>query len=113
MVLLRGMNPQALAMDEITAPEDVEAAALAAGCGVALLAAAHGASAADLRRRPLYRTLLGEGIFTRLVVPRGSRRQRRIRGRPAIRSCVHGTTRPGQKQLTGSIVIAVYQVEKC
>lgn len=77
MVLLRGMNPQALAMDEITAPEDVEAAALAAGCGVALLATSHGASAADLRRRPLYRKLLGEGIFTRLVVPRGSRKERR------------------------------------
>lgn len=67
MTLLRGMNPQVLAVDEITAPEDVAALVSAAGCGVTLLATAHGAGREDLSRRKLYRGLLEEGVFRRLV----------------------------------------------
>lgn len=68
LMLLRGMGPQVLAADEITDPEDVDALVGAAGCGVALLATAHGRSRADLERRPVYRALLAEGIFRRLVL---------------------------------------------
>ncbi len=67
MLLLRAMGPQVLAADEITAPEDVAALRTAAGCGVTLLATAHGADRTDLERRPLYRVLLGEGLFRKLV----------------------------------------------
>lgn len=67
MLLLRAMNPQVLAVDEITAPEDVAALVSAAGCGVTLLATAHGAGREDLSRRKLYRGLLEEGVFRRLV----------------------------------------------
>jgi len=67
MLLLRAMNPQVLAADEITAPEDVKALTAAAGCGVTLLAAAHGEGRADLERRTLYRPLLEEGLFRFLV----------------------------------------------
>lgn len=67
MLLLRAMNPQVLAVDEITAPEDVGALSAAAGCGVTLLATAHGESRGDLERRPLYRALLEEGLFRFLV----------------------------------------------
>ena len=66
MLLLRAMNPQVLAMDEITAPEDVGALLTAAGCGAALLATAHG-EGDELTRRPLYRTMLEERIFQRVV----------------------------------------------
>lgn len=69
-MLLRGMNPQVLAVDEITAPGDVEAMLQAAGCGVALLATAHGNSVKDLSLRPLYRALMKENIFQRLVTIR-------------------------------------------
>lgn len=67
MLLLRAMNPQVLAVDEITAPEDVRALMTAAGCGVTLLATAHGEDRTDLERRPLYRPLLEEGLFRFLV----------------------------------------------
>lgn len=67
MLLLRAMNPQVLAVDEITDPEDVKALATAAGCGVTLLATAHGEGRSDLERRALYRPLLEEGLFRFLV----------------------------------------------
>ena len=67
MLLLRAMNPQVLAVDEITAGEDVRALSMAAGCGVTLLATAHGEDRADLERRPLYRPLLEERLFRFLV----------------------------------------------
>jgi len=77
LLLLRAMNPQMLAADEITAPEDVQALELAAGCGAVLLATAHGRDRSDLLRRPVYRRLLEAGIFERLVLIRraGGRRE--------------------------------------
>lgn len=68
LMLLRGMAPQVLAADEITAPEDLRAMEEAAGCGAVLLATAHGRDLDDLRRRPLYRDLLDSGIFQRYVL---------------------------------------------
>ena len=67
-ILIRGMNPQAVAVDEITDPADAQAITEAAGCGVALIATAHGAGREDLSRRPVYRALLENGIFRRLAV---------------------------------------------
>jgi len=67
-MLLRAMSPQVLAVDEITAPEDIAAIRESAGCGVTLLATAHGKDRSDLDRRPLYRELMALGVFRRLVV---------------------------------------------
>ena len=78
-ILIRGMNPQAVAVDEITDPADVQAIIEAAGCGVALMATAHGAGREDLTRRPVYRTLLENGIFRRLVVIERQGRERAVR----------------------------------
>ena len=65
LMLIRSMSPTVLAMDEITAPEDVEAVLSAAGCGVAVLATAHAEGLAGLRRRAL-----DEGVFRRYVAVR-------------------------------------------
>lgn len=66
-IVLRAMNPQVIAVDEITAEADLKAALQAAGCGVRLLATVHAADAAELEERPLYRRLLEERVF-RLAV---------------------------------------------
>lgn len=70
LMLLRGLNPQVLAADEITAPEDCRALETAANCGVSLLCSAHGLDLEDLKTRPLYRDLLERKIFRRLVLIR-------------------------------------------
>ena len=69
--LLRAMNPQVLAVDEVAGEEDAAALMGAAGCGVSLLATAHGEDLDGLMRRPATRVLLEEGIFQRLVTIRG------------------------------------------
>ena len=67
LLLLRSMTPQILAADEITAPEDVRAISMAANCGVAVLATAHGRGVEELSRRPLYRGLLDQHVFQRVI----------------------------------------------
>lgn len=68
IMLLKTMSPALLVVDEITAPEDVEAVALCAHCGVSVLASAHARNLEDLQKRALYRTLLDLGLFERAVV---------------------------------------------
>ncbi len=78
-ILIRGMDPQVAAADELGGSEDVRAAEEAAGCGVAVLATAHGAGLEDLRRRPACRELLELGAFRRLVVLERRGAVRRVR----------------------------------
>lgn len=66
--VLRTMGPEWIAVDEITAAEDCDALAEAAGCGVRLLATAHACCAEDLKRRPVYRRLLETEVFQHLLV---------------------------------------------
>ena len=76
LLLLRSMNPQIIAADEISAPKDLLAIEDVFGCGVGLLATAHAASREDLMRRRSYRRLIEKGVFTRLlrICPDGGKR---------------------------------------
>lgn len=65
---LRTMGPQCIAVDEITSQEDCDSLAAACWCGVELLATAHAASSADLRRRKVYRPLVESGLFSSVLV---------------------------------------------
>ena len=66
-MVLRAMNPQLIAVDEITAREDIRSMTMAAGCGVGLLATIHGGTVEELREKPLYRELLETKVFSRAV----------------------------------------------
>ena len=75
-MLLRAANPQIIAVDEITAEEDLWAMLTAANCGVALLATIHAADREELTRKQLFTKLLEMQVFRRLVtitVERGCR----------------------------------------
>lgn len=69
-MLLRGMNPQIIAMDEITQQTDIRAVEEIAGCGVTIFATAHARGMDDLKKRALYRELLDNKIFEELVTIR-------------------------------------------
>ena len=68
MMLLRGMNPQVIAMDEISKPEDLKTVFEVCGCGVNILATAHGKNEKDMLSRPVYRELVESGIFDWIVI---------------------------------------------
>ena len=66
-MLLRSANPQIIAVDEITAREDLQAMMQAANCGVKLLATIHAADLQELKRKPLFAKLLGLQVFEKAI----------------------------------------------
>lgn len=67
-LLLRTMSPDWIAVDEISGEADAEALVRASYCGVRFLATAHADSPEDLRRRPVYRSLLAAAVFETVAV---------------------------------------------
>lgn len=67
-MVLRSMGPSWIAVDEVTAQTDSQALLQAVGCGVRLLATAHGTSVHDLESRPVYKPLLANGIFHTILI---------------------------------------------
>ena len=66
-ILLRAANPQIIAVDEITAEEDLRSISAAANCGVVLLATIHAGSVAELKNKPLFANLLNMNLFKNCV----------------------------------------------
>ncbi|MBR6654665.1 MAG: stage III sporulation protein AB [Oscillospiraceae bacterium] len=75
MFLLRAMTPQIIAMDEISSEHELAAARSVAGCGIAILATAHG-SAEDLKTKKRYSRLIEDGVFDNIVMINGSGSER-------------------------------------
>lgn len=76
IMLLRGMNPQILAMDEISAARDAEALRKVFGCGVGILASVHGTDSEELLRLSGCRELLNQGFFTWILSVRQNQEER-------------------------------------
>lgn len=68
LLLLRVMNVQWIAVDEITAPEDLAAMRTCSYCGVHLLASAHARTMDELYERPLYKELMQMRLFSRVLL---------------------------------------------
>lgn len=68
IMLLRALNPQIIAVDEITAQEDIAAIVSAAHCGVTLFSTLHAASVEEMKEKPLYGKLLRSRVFSRAVM---------------------------------------------
>lgn len=66
--VLRSMNPEWIAVDEITSNEDSIALLQAGWCGVHLMATAHAGSIRDFVTRPIYRPLVENKLFTTAIV---------------------------------------------
>lgn len=66
--VLRSMNPEWIAVDEITSQADCEALLHAGWCGVELLATAHAGSVNDLRNRPVYKPIIDKQLFQTVIV---------------------------------------------
>ena len=66
--LIRTMSPQIVAMDEVTEEKDLAAIRTAAHCGVSILATVHGVDAEELEKKRLFRELLDQQIFERLII---------------------------------------------
>lgn len=73
---LRAMNPQIIAVDEITVREDIAAMAAAAHCGVRFLATIHADGRQELGRKPLFSQLLKAKVFEKAVTIRREGEQR-------------------------------------
>ena len=67
-MLIRSMSPTWIALDEITAEEDIDAIIRGSYCGVLFLATVHGNEIHDLAARPIYRKLLDSRVFRDLYV---------------------------------------------
>jgi len=66
--VLRTMNPEIIAVDEITAQEDCQALIHAGWCGVKLLATAHAGNKMDLLSRSVYKPLIESNLFETLLI---------------------------------------------
>ncbi len=66
-ILVRSANPQIIAVDEITAEEDIRAILAASNCGVEFLATIHAADKSELQHKPMFAKLLEANVFSYIV----------------------------------------------
>ena len=80
IMLIRSMSPQVIAVDEIGAHEDIRSIEYAMHCGCKMLATVHGASIAELQKRPYFEQMIKEKRFERYIVLRNKHRIGEIEG---------------------------------
>ena len=73
LLLLRAMNPQVIAVDELGTPAELEAVETIANAGVKLICTAHSNTLEELKRKPGFRNLFDKKIFDRVILLSGRR----------------------------------------
>ncbi|MBQ8815231.1 MAG: stage III sporulation protein AA [Lachnospiraceae bacterium] len=73
MMMIRSMNPQVVAVDEIGGKADIEAIGEAARSGCTILATVHGSSLEEIRRKPYLGEVVREGLFERYLFLSGEK----------------------------------------
>ena len=67
LMLLRTMNPEYIALDEISKKQEINAVREICGCGVKIISTAHGTNIDEMQKRQAYRELFEEKIFTHIL----------------------------------------------
>lgn len=67
-LMLRTMSPDIVALDEITAEEDMRAISAIYGCGVGIIATVHGGGVEEVFKRPMYKSLRDLNVFESALV---------------------------------------------
>ncbi|MED4127523.1 MULTISPECIES: stage III sporulation protein AA [Shouchella] len=67
MMMIRSMSPQVMIVDEIGREEDAQAILEARHAGVVIMATAHGYSFEEIAKRPIFKQLLKEQAFDRVI----------------------------------------------
>ncbi len=65
---IRSLKPNVIVTDELASLEDINAARCAATSGVSVIASVHASNQLELVKNPNFKSLLDDGIFTRIVV---------------------------------------------
>jgi len=90
LMLIRSMSPQVVAVDEIGAPEDIQAIKYAMYCGCKMIATVHGESVEDIQRKPLLEQMIREQCFERYVILNNRKRVGEIVGiDDASHNCIY------------------------
>ena len=80
LMLVRSMSPQVIAVDEIGAPEDVQAIKYAMHCGCKMLATVHGESLEEIQKKPIFEQMIHEHCFERYVLLKNEKQIGEIAG---------------------------------
>ncbi len=80
LMLLRTMNPQVIAVDELGGRAELEAVVTILHAGVKLLCTVHSSDVEELQRRPGFDKILSVGVFERIVVLSGRKGPGTIEG---------------------------------
>lgn len=80
LMMLRSMAPDVMAVDEAGGENEILAMKYGMNCGCRILATVHGADIGDIMKRPAWRKMAEEKIFSRYVVLSGALRPGKIVG---------------------------------
>ena len=67
-MLLRAMNPQIIAVDEVVERGEIRALERATHSGVVLLASVHGTTIEELHNKAMFSAILSSGVFRQAVI---------------------------------------------